>query len=93
MLRKQDLTIVDRIIIKRSIKKNDKMQQITKDEAMKVADSLRGISNQELALPVQGFPEEIAVSKLIDEVENLTEIGQAFIVDWKNSTDRYNKIN
>ncbi|MES2224894.1 MAG: hypothetical protein V4478_02810 [Patescibacteria group bacterium] len=69
------------------------MLQITQDEALKVADSLRGISDQELALPVQGFPKEIAVSKLIEEVESLTEIGQAFIVDWRRSTDRYNKIN
>jgi hypothetical protein len=68
------------------------MQQITNDEALEVANSLRGISNQEIMMPVHGFPKEIAVNKLIEEVENLTEIGQAFIVDWRKSTDVYKKI-
>ncbi|MDB5188802.1 MAG: hypothetical protein JWM92_400 [Candidatus Nomurabacteria bacterium] len=57
------------------------MNTIKQETASKVATELRGISNQELVIPINGFP-SMAVNKLIKEVEGLTDIGKAFIPGW-----------
>jgi len=62
----------------------------TENTAEEVASSLRGISNQELMLPVEGYP-KMSVTGLIKEVENLTEIGKVFITDWNKSTAHLQK--
>jgi|GEM_PF-2593718 len=57
----------------------------TENTAEEVASSLRGISNQELMLPVEGYS-SMSVTNLIKEVENLTDMGKVFITAWNKST-------
>jgi len=56
-----------------------------------VIASLKGISNQQLLLPVKGY-DRYSIDKLIKEIENATGVGQVFVNDWMEAIGKMKNL-